>query len=96
MYVTAVIKPCETDLRGKETNTPCRQSLSEELFERMVKRTEVVKRNTERKRKRKRKMQGPACLVKRAARRAEMGKAFLLKGHLHLHSDKVALGPWAV
>lgn len=96
MYVTAVIKACETDLREKETNTSCRHSLSEELFERMVKRMELVKRNTERKRKRKRKMQGPACLVKRAAGRAEMEKAFLLKGHLHLHSEKVALGPWAV
>ena len=67
------------------------ESLSEELIEKMVKGREEVKRNKERKRKRK--MQRPACLVKRAAGRAEMGKLCLLKGCLHLHSDRVALGP---
>lgn len=93
MYVTSVIKPCKRDLGGKETNTT-QESLSEELIERMVNGRKEVKRNKERKRKRK--MQRPAYLVKRAAGRAEMGKPCLLKERLHLHSDKVSLGPWAV
>lgn len=67
------------------------ESLSEDLIEKMVKVREEVKRNKERKRKRK--MQRPACLVKRAAGRAEMGKLCLLTECLHLHSDRVALGP---
>lgn len=50
---------------GWETNTPCRQNLSEEFIERTVKGKEEGKRNIEGKTRR----QGPACLSRGAAGR---------------------------